>query len=179
MLKELKIEDDQDVLFITARQNSSLATAMVGALTAGAFVVIVFHAAFGIAILGLFAAVAGGLTFLVGIRRKVNELRVTKLGFNARGTFGDSFRTVRTVSSADVRWLEYQEDTTGPETSHHPGGLYAVLRFHSVCILPDIDRGQTNEVIGRITDKFPTFKEQWNGQSAFGRNFTSLELNDD
>ena len=83
------------------------------------------------------------------------------------------------MSTSEVRWLEYQEDTTGPETAHHPGGLYAVLKHRSVCVLPDLDEQQTASVIERIKDKYPDLRAQWSEQSFFGKGFISLGLNDE
>jgi len=79
---------------------------------------------------------------------------------------------------ADIQRIEYQEDITGPGNSGHPQGLYAVLRYQSVCLLPDMDARQTAMVIERIGEKFPDQCAQWKSPSPFGEHFISLGLND-
>jgi len=74
-----------------------------------------------------------------------------------------------------VRWLEYQNDMSGPE-SDHPGGLYAVLKHRSVCVLPYLSAEQTTEVVERIATRFPDFRDQWCSQSVFGSHVIYLGL---
>src|SRR5262249_18565434 len=111
------------------------------------------------------------------------ELRVTNLEYEARafGAWGLAQET-RPVSRTDVRWLEYQEDTSGPESDHF-GGLYAVLRWSSVCILRYADAEQTEQVIQRIATSFPDFANEWvkesdrgGGVGELGGHFISLGL---
>lgn len=80
------------------------------------------------------------------------------------------------LALTDVKWLEYQEDTTGAETAHHPGGLYAVVSRRSVCPLPDLDEQQTAAVIERIYQRFTGFREQVTENSPFDRHFAGLQL---
>jgi hypothetical protein len=116
------------------------------------------------------------LSLLRVSQASIAELRVTNLELQSsvRGTFGSR----RSVSRADIRWLEYQEDSSGLETSHHPGGLYAVLRLQSVCLLPYVNEQQTAQIIERIVTKFPDLGKQSNESSSFGAHFISLGLND-
>lgn len=176
MATELRIQDYQDVLVITAKQGRSLANGALSALVTGIFVTFAFRHLLGMPTLVAVTALASGLSFLLGTRRQDAELRITNSELKSKGRFGDSFRTTRRANLADIRWLEYQEDTTGPETSHHPGGLYAVLSGRSICILPYVDEQQTGEAIHRILEKFPHLRQQWEGQSPFGQHFTSLSL---
>lgn len=125
---------------------------------------------------GVLAAVIA--FFFVRQMRKF-ELRVTRSEFAAQGKVGDNLGKSRSVPTADVQWLEYQEDTTGPETADHPGGLYAVLRNRTVCLLPDVDAQQTTAVITRIRGKYPDLSDQWSGPSSLGEHFVSLRLNDE
>lgn len=174
----IKIEETQDGLIITADQGHSLVTAIVGALAAGAFTAIAASRLLGIAAIITLTALVASISFLFGIRRRINELRVTGSQFHARGRLGDRLRSARSVAAADIKWLEYQEDTTGPETAHHPGGLYAVLRRQSVCVLPYVDRLQADEVIEKISARFPHLRQQWKGQSPFGQHITRLGLDE-
>jgi len=176
MANEIEIRDRENALVVTAKRGRSVANGILGALGAGTFVAIAFRHLLGTPVLVAMTALVAGLSLLLAMRQQDAELRVTSLELKSRGRCGDSFRSTRSVSRADVRWLEYQEDTTGPETSHHPGGLYAVLSGHSVCILPYVDKQQTAEVIQRIVEKFPDLGQQWEGQSPFGQHFTSLGL---
>jgi hypothetical protein len=175
MATELTIRDHADALVITAKQDYSLLDALVSAFTGGAFVIIVFHAWLRLPALAMISTTAAGLGGFFGSRQRKSELRVTNLELTSKGACGDSLRSVRSISRMDVRWLEYQEDKTGPE-SLHPGGLYAVLRYHSVRILPYVDETQAASVIRRIAEKFPDFEDQWKGQSPFGEHFISLAL---
>jgi hypothetical protein len=176
MPTELKIRDCENALIVTAKQERSPVNGIIGALAAGMFVAIAFSHLLGTLVVVAVTALAASLGLLLGMRQQDTELYITNSGLKSRGRYGDSFRSTRSVSCRDVRWLEYQEDTTGPETSHHPGGLYAVLSGHSVCILPYVDEEQVTEVIQRIVEKFPDLRQQWEGQSPFGEHFTSLGL---
>src|SRR5438270_6439220 len=106
------------------------------------------------------------------------ELRVTMEGFESRGTFAERLRSTTTIRSSEVRWIEYQDDTTGPETAHHPGGLYAVTIRRNVCILPYVDEKETATVIELIERKFPQFTKNWEKSGPFGGHFTTLKLDD-
>jgi hypothetical protein len=128
-----------------------------------------------VSILLLIGALAGCLGFVQSMRSRITELLVTNLEFVTRGHFAENLGSQPSVSSADIRWLEYREDKSGPDASI-PGGLYAVLKKTGICILPDLNEQQTSEVIGKIEDKFPQFKEQWRNNSAFGEHFTSLNI---
>jgi hypothetical protein len=59
------------------------------------------------------------------------------LDYTSRPIGGWRIRQARSIARMEVRWLEYHEDTRGPEGGE-PGGLYAILKHRSVCILPDL-----------------------------------------
>lgn len=126
----------------------------------------------------LLAILAGAINFFFARRTRKFELRVTRNELSARGRAGDNPNNLRSVPTVDIQWLEYQQDATGPENADHPAGLYAVLKHRSVCLLPDIGEQQTSLVIDRINEKYPGLRTQWAGQSAFGKNFTTLKLVD-
>ncbi len=174
----LTIQDSDKALVIYARQGPSIANGLMAAFASGMFWVFAFHSLFRPYILAGTAVLAAGLSFALAARRAISELQISKDEIISRGRVGDSLRSKRRMHAEDVQWLEYQEDTTGPETSDHPGGLYAVLTHSSVCILPDIDDQQATNVIARIHQRFPELSRKWQSNSPFGRNFLSLELED-
>lgn len=180
MVGELKIRGDDSSLVITARQGRSFVTAVVSALATSAFLAIASHYILGLPTLLLVTVVAigAGLSFSLAIRSTVNELRMTNRELESQGRCGDRFRSARHIDCADILWLEYQEDTSGPETSYHPGGLYAVLKHHSICILPYVDRQQADTVIGKISERFPELRQRWKAQSPFGQHVTLLPLHE-
>ncbi len=120
--------------------------------------------------------VAADLIYVM--RRRNAELTVTNLELRSRAYIEGWYGPVRSVPRADIRWMEYQEDTTGPETAHHPEGLYAVLDRRNICLLPYVNEEQAALVIDKIVKKFPDFGDQWRRQSPFGENFTTLGLNE-
>jgi hypothetical protein len=122
------------------------------------------------------ASLSASVAFLSAKRAERFELRITRKEFVARGRVGDNLGSIRSVCAADILWLEYQEDTGGADSARHPGGLYAVVKHRSVCILPEIDQEQTCLMIERIKDRFPDFRSQWAGNSPFGNHFISLGL---
>jgi hypothetical protein len=176
MANELTIRDSEGVLIITAKQGRSAVNGILGALAGGTFVAIAFHNLLGTPALIITTAIVAVLSLFLGMREQHAELRVTNLALTSKGRYGDSLWSKRSVSAADVRWLEYQQDSTGPETSHHPGGLYAVLSNRNICILPYVDEHQAADVIQRIVERFPDLRGRWEGQSPFGQHFTSLGL---
>jgi hypothetical protein len=178
-MTEVRIVDSDDALVVRTRRTGTLFSGAFSATAAG--VVAGFAASY---VMGprqriLLALVAAAVAFLYSRRTRNFELRVTSSQFVAIGQVGDNFGGRRSVSAPDVRWLEYQEDTTGPETAHHPQGLYAVLRHRSMCLLPEVDAQQCAHIIDRVTAKYPEFEQQWSGQSSFGTQFISLELNEE
>ena len=176
MAKQLEITESEDALLVTAKQGRSVMSGILGAVASGTFVAIAFRQLLVTPVLVVLIVLAAGLSLLLGIRRQNAELLVTIFELKSRGRFGDSFRSNRSLNPADVRWLEYQQDTTGPETSHHPGGLYAVLKGRSTCVLPYVDEQQAGEIIQRIMKRFPRLREQWEQQTPFGTHITSLGL---
>ena len=173
----LTFSNSGDVLVVRARLEPSILNGLLAALATGCFCIFALRTllrpswAFASA-----TVLLTGLSFLLATRRRTNELRVSKNGITSRGRVGDSFGSKRQVNPGDVKWLEYQEDTTGPETSYHPEGLYAVLGRRSVCILPNIDRQQATTVIEQIQKSFPDLSRNWASQSSFGTNLISLNL---
>jgi hypothetical protein len=176
MATELLFQEYKDALIVRATKQQGLTNAMISVLVAGGFAAIVVHIYVKAAVGVLPAvAVAATLGFVAGRFPRRSELRVTNLEYVSR-TFGAwGFQGARSIPPFDVRWLEYQDDASGPE-SDHPGGLYAVLKHRNVCILPYLSPEQTMEVIERIARRFPDFRDQWLGRSEFGSHVISLGL---
>ena len=118
----------------------------------------------------LIAGVAG---FAGTVSERQIQLQVTNREFSLSGSRGGGFGISPSVCSADIKWLEHQ-DGSGEE----PEGLYAILRFHKVCVLPHVDPAQADQVIDRIEKRFPDMAERWRASgSTFGRHFITLGLN--
>jgi hypothetical protein len=171
-------ESDGAVLIRTSHKHP-IAISLIASAIATAFVEIaLWHFVRPLLLLSLSFVVAS-LAFLGALRRTKAELRVTKFDLRTTGYFGRDFQRIRSVPSADVCQLEYQEDTTGPESSDHPGGLYAVLGKRSVCILPYIDEEQTARVIESIEKKFPELgrhRTETSDESPLRGHFVSLNI---
>jgi hypothetical protein len=178
-MTSLNISDLDRGLVVRTARIPSLAESALSAVAAGVTIgfAVQFVATRPQAIALAFLAAAAG--FFYARRTRRFELKITGSEFVAVGKVGDNPGNSRSVPIFDIRWLEYQEDTTGPEIAHHPGGLYAVMNHRSVCLLPDIDEHQTAVVIERIKAKFPGLRTQWTEPSSSGNHFTSLGLKDD
>lgn len=124
----------------------------------------------------LFSAGAAVASWILATRKRVHRLTVDPSQFLSTGSIGDSFSPQRKVNPEEVKWLEYQEDSSGPETAEHPRGLCAVLPSRSVCLLPEIDEDEAHRLIDTIGDRFPQLQARWRGQSAYGDGVTSLGI---
>jgi hypothetical protein len=174
--KSLEIRETGDrLVFKTAQARTSL-QALFAVVIGVVFAYLAFHRFVGRLALVLVSLIAGLIGLFEILRSSKAELRVTERSLESSGFFAERLFKSKILHWSQVQWLEFQGDTTGPETSHHPGGLYAILQRGSVCILPYIDEKQTSEAIDRILRKFPHLQEQWRGKSAFGNNFTTLGL---
>ena len=112
---------------------------------------------------------AVGLAFARVVRERRIDLLVTNLEFRlVRSDFGVG----QVVCSADVKWLEHQD---GGEDE--PEGLYALLRFGKVCVLPHANPAEADQVIDRIEKRFPDMAERWRASGTpFDRHFITLGL---
>ena len=157
MAKQLEIRDFENALLIRTKEDHATTWAGLSAIVSGVFVVIVLGRLLQAPLLILIVVLVAVFGLLQVLRARSVELRVTNLEFESRGYIGDGCGNTRTVCRADVRWLEHQDHT------EYPSGLHAVLRHHSVCILPYVDEHQTTLVIERIVKKFPDFGKQREG----------------
>lgn len=178
-MTNVNIVESDNALVVQSERTPSLVEGVLTAVATAVFVGIAGWFVVGKPLAVVLAVVAAPLGFLFVRRVRKFELRISRSEFAAQGKVGDNWGNSRSVPTSVVQWLEYQEDTTGPETAHHPGGLYAILNHRSVCLLPDVDEQQAVAVIERIKDKYPDLGAQWSGHSSFGRGFISLGLNDE
>jgi len=171
---ELIVTELDDAMVVKASITRSTAQIVVGsAVTAGCIATTAsFFMAWPQCI--LLAFIASSAYFLYVRRTEDYELKVTHLEIVSKGSVSDNLGSSRTVCAADIERLEYQEDTTGPETAHHPEGLYAVTKWRSTCLLPGLNAEQTWSVIDRIEARFPDLRAQRSDHSPFGQHFTSL-----
>jgi hypothetical protein len=178
MATEVNLIDLEEALLVNGERKPQLRESILAALITGVCAAIVTSFFVGRVGVILLAALAMPFGFVSAHRSKRFELRVTRMELTSSGRVGDNFELARSVSMSEVRWLEFQNDTTGPETANHPQGLYAVLGRGSVCLLPEVDERQVASIIERIEGRFPAFRDQWHRDSDFGKHFTSLRLND-
>lgn len=173
---ELTVAEVGEELVIEATRKPTRREAVLSAVGAGVFVVLLTHQRLGFAVLMLVAVLAALLMFWLAIRTARAELRVTRIAFKSRGPFAGELGYSRNVTSGDIQWLEYQKEESGGEG--RAGGLYAVVGRRSICLLPDLDRQQTDQLIDRIEAKFPDLYEQRRRADPFGERFTTLKLNE-
>ncbi|MBN8732811.1 MAG: hypothetical protein J0L64_19905 [Acidobacteria bacterium] len=177
-MTDLNITELEDGLLVRTVRIPSIVEGLLSAAATAVFVGIAVSFVAGKPLAISLAVIAALVAYYYARRSPGFELRIDESRIVARGKVGDDLGLTRSVSVSDVQWLEYQEDTTGPETAHHPGGLYAVLKHRSVCVLPDVDERQTTSIIQRIEAKYPVLRAKWSRASSFGKHFTSLGLND-
>lgn len=178
-MTNIDIREYSDELLICAVRARSLGECLTSALVTTGAVALMCSFVIGRTAAAVIAIPIALLSFVSMRRRRKFTLRVSRQVFSAVGKVGDNLGDSRSVRAADVKWLEYQEDTTGPETGNHPGGLYAVLKYRSVCLLPDVDEQQTHNLIEKIQDKYPELGRQWASESPFGNRIISLGLSDE
>lgn len=178
-MANLRYEEYDDALLVRAAIPRSSWSAVGSAIVAGTVVGLGIRTFNGpgfstpLSFVAVLAVMA--LQYVAAASPPQTELRVTNLDYTSRSLGGLRIRQARSTPRIEVRWLEYREDTRGPEGGD-PERLYAVLKHRCVCILPDLSEAQAVEVIERIAMKFPGFREQWRSHSAFGTNVISLGL---
>ena len=173
---ELDVIDLRDGLLIRTVRKPSLLEALVSCAVTGASAALVGFFFIGKREMFALATLSAALGFLIAKRARRFELHVTRLEFVPRGTVGGRAGSMRSVCTADILWLEYQEGTAGDNPGSSPRGLYAVSKGCSICLLPEVDERMTASVIERIKDRFPDFRAQWAAHSPFGTHFISLGL---
>jgi len=86
------------------------------------------------------------------------DLTISRLEFVARGNLGARARAPRVLMAADVRGLEFRDQSLLQGTN---GGLYAITDGSSKLILPYLDWEQTQDVVAAIKKKLPGLSQNW------------------
>jgi hypothetical protein len=106
------------------------------------------------------ALAIGLLTSVVAALRGCDvQLRVTNLDLMSTGHAPEGYRA-STTPRADVFRFEYRDAIGGGDEAEQPQGLYAEHRgigswSLSTCVLPQVDRAQTEQIIEAIYQRFP------------------------
>lgn len=173
---ELTVTDTGTALEVTAIVHASTLGRSIAASATGLAVFVFSFQSLAPPYAVFFSAGAAVVSWILATRKKVYRLKMDPSQFLSTGSIGDSFARQRKLNPEEVRWLEYREDSSGPETAEHPKGLYAVLPSRSVCLLPEIDEEVTHRLIDTIGERFPQLQARWRGQSAYGEGVTSLGI---
>lgn len=124
--------------------------------------------------------IVGGI--VSALRGTAVELHVSNLDFVSSGHAPEDYHS-STIARADIYNLEYRDASGGGDFPELPEGLYVEhlssglgLWNKSTCVLPHLDKAQTEQVIEAIYRRFPdTGKLPPTG--AFDPYLTSLNLN--
>jgi hypothetical protein len=173
---ELTVTDTGTALEVIATVRTSALRRMVASSVAGLAVFVFTFQSMLLTYTVFCSAAAAIVSWILATRKKVYRLTMDPSQFLSSGSIGDSFSRQRKLNPEEVRWLEYQEDSSGPETAEHPKGLYAVLQFKSVCLLPEIEEDAAHQLIDTIGERFPQLQSRWRGHSAYGDGVTSLGI---
>jgi hypothetical protein len=163
MSQGFQIQEGNDALVIGIREEINGPEGLLGAGVAGVAVAIVsaiFLSLKWALLLGVPTAVAG---FLTRQARWV-EIRVTQMEFVVRRNFGRSSHCM-SISTADVRALEFREGDKPQARTFWTGGLYALQDGGDLCLLPGLSREESAHATARFEQKFPCLAERW--RSAF------------
>jgi len=80
---------------------------------------------------------------------------ITKFEAHIVGTVSGGYRPPPYVPLADISYLEYREAVSGGgETADQPEGLWAVLENSSACLVPYIEKSQTEALVTAIHKRF-------------------------
>jgi hypothetical protein len=86
------------------------------------------------------------------------ELRITNLEFISTGHAPSGYNS-SSIPRADIYWMEFRKAIGGGDDREQPSGLYVehhgILRNPTTCVLPHIDKAQTEQVIEAIYRRFP------------------------
>jgi hypothetical protein len=108
---------------------------------------------------GIFCVFAVVRDLISALRGTDVELRVTNLDFTSTGHTPENYNP-STISRADIYNIEFRKASGGGDARPDlPSGLYvehhATRWFPSTCVLPHIDKAQTQQVIEAIYRRFP------------------------
>jgi hypothetical protein len=152
------IRDSGDALRVDVRREIAVWERLLASLIA-AFVIwqipdrfLPVYARTGLAI--IVAAAVFALFRSLSARLLVTKLELRSEGAVKRG-LGGGTRGTRTVLTAKIYRLEYQEHESGGQ------GIYAVTAFGEPQVLPYVDGAQADEIMAAIKTKFPGLAEMW------------------
>jgi hypothetical protein len=115
---------------------------------------------------GLLLGIVPAIVVFMSVRHVETRLTATGVEFYVDGYRGRRNHVTRSLLTANIQRLEFQERTSGRQ------GLYAVTSWRDHCILPFVDYRQAGELIDGIERKFPGLAEMWRktatGASADG-----------
>jgi hypothetical protein len=133
-------------------------------------------------LVGVICALVIIKSIVSALRGTAVELRVTNLDFISSGHAPEDY-SPSVIARADVYNLQYREASGGGDFPELPEGLYVEhygaglgLCNKSTCILPHLDKVQTEQVIEAIYRRFPD-TGQLPSTGAFEPYLTSLNLN--
>lgn len=163
---DVTVAEARDGLVFRVVKYPSVSSALLDALATGAFTALMTAALFGQTRFLLIGIVTALFAFVLSRRPRTATLTVDKLDLVSTGRVGEGLGLTRSIATAELQGLGFEEDTTGPEDSSHPGGLYAQVGGKSVCLLPGITGQQSAEVIREILRRFPQLREQFSKASG-------------
>lgn len=107
-------------------------------------------------------------SFIAGLAQYA-ELQITKFELSAYVPPRRRRRSPCTVviQTADIRRFEFQPDPN--LFSEERQGLCVVTRDRTITVLPFLGYSDTQEVIGKIEEKFPGLAEAWHSVEPFGK----------
>src|SRR5947207_15899264 len=162
---QYRIRDEGNVLLIRSEARWKVwersGAALLAVIVLSMVLYDLFHTAWW-----LVAGIAFGILQYFGLPglRKA-ELRMSACECYTKANFSKSLRRGRTVLTADIRWLGYDEPGFSMHDGAARGGLYGAQSSRSICLLPLLDGQQTAEVIAAIEAKFPGLAEGWRKNS--------------
>ena len=158
MAVHYSIRDAGDALRIDVRREIAVWERLLGSLLA-AYVIWLIPDRFLPAYARTVAAIIVAAVVFALFRSLSARLLVTKLELRSEGVakrgLGDGTRGTRTVLTAKIYRLEYQEHESGGQ------GIYAVTAFGEPQLLPYVDGAQADEIMAAIKTKFPGLAEMW------------------
>jgi hypothetical protein len=153
MTAKLKIETDAEGLRIRSVYGGSPGLAVLAGVLGGALVYWVGRVYFHRPALMVITAVAALWISSRWWRSVRAELRVTPTELQVIGDARVAFRFDRRIPLADIRRLEYRAQVR--DGIGLPSGLYAVQKWRSDCVLPNLDEAQTQRAMEAIHLRFP------------------------
>jgi hypothetical protein len=171
---QFTIRDDGSALIIRAQAPWKLWQRLGGAAIAGVVVSMAVNDLFHVVWWPFVGLAFGALMYFSEAGMSEAELRVSALECYSKANFSKSLMRGRTVFTADILWLEYNEQQLPLSDTAGRRGLYAARRSGNICLLPLLDGQQTMEVIAAIEGKFAGLSEGWRKNSPWGKSVQTI-----